>query len=141
MVSEGIAETAWELLEDATRDDVTAVFADAGVAFDAERSAAVEEARMPLRFVGLNVALLLHEDGASEEEAVAYVERWSARTREYAQSSVRFILDPLWRAYAATYSLGGDLARRHAQGRPERYRALLTEQTRVADMRPVSSEP
>lgn len=141
MVSEGIAETAWELLEDATRDDVTAVFADAGVAFDAERSAAVEEARMPLRFVGLNVALLLHEDGASEEEAVAYVERWSARTREYAQSSVRFILDPLWRAYAATYSLGGDLARRHAQGSPERYRALLTEQTRVADMRPVSSEP
>jgi hypothetical protein len=141
MVSEGIAETAWELLEDATRDDVTAVLADAGVAFDPARAAAVEEARRPLRFVGLNAALLLHEDGASEEEAVAYVERWSARTREYAQSSVRFIRDPLWRAYAATYSLGGDLARRHVQGSPERYRALLTEQTRVADMLPVSSGP
>jgi hypothetical protein len=140
MVSEGIAETAWELLERATRDDVTAVLADAGVAFDPERAAAVEKARMPLRFVGLNVALLLHEDGVSEEEAVAYVERWSARTREYAQSSVRFVLDPLWRAYAATYSLGGDLARRHVRASPERYRALLTEQTRVADMLPVSSE-
>ena len=139
MVSEGIAEIAWELVDAATRDDVTAVFAAAGVPFDPEQVDAVEHARRPLRFVGLNAALLLHEDGASEEEVVAYVERWSARPREYAQSSVRFILDPLWRAYAATYSLGGDLARRHVQGRPERYRALLTEQTRVADMLPVSS--
>ncbi len=139
MVSEGIAETAWELVEDATRDDVTAVLVDAGVAFDAERAAAVEEARRPLRSVGLNAALMLHEDGASEEEAVDYVERWSARPREYAQWGVRFLQDPLWRAYAATYSLGGDLARRHVQGSPERYRALLTEQTRVADMLPVSS--
>jgi hypothetical protein len=142
MVSEGIAEIAWELVDRVTRDDVAAVLADAGVeAFDPERTNAVEEARRPLRFVGLNAALLLHEDGASEKEAVAYVERWSARTREYAQSSVRFLLDPLWRAYAATYSLGGDLARRHVQGSPERFRALLTEQTRVADMLPVSSGP
>jgi hypothetical protein len=141
MVSEGIAETAWELVDAATRDDVAAVFADAGVAFDPERTAAVEEARRPLRFVGLNAALLLHEDGASEEEAVAYVERWNPRPRAYAESSVRFLLDPLWRAYAATYSLGGDLARRHVQGHPDRFRALLTEQTRVADMLPVSSAP
>jgi hypothetical protein len=142
MVSEGIAEIAWEVVDDETRADVATVLAEAGVeAFDPARTDAVEEARRPLRFVGLNAALLLHEDGASEEEAVAYVERWSARTQEYAQSSVRFLLDPLWRAYAATYSLGGDLARRHVQGSPERYRALLTEQTRVADMLPVSSAP
>jgi hypothetical protein len=139
MVSEGIAEIAWEVVEAATRDDVAAVFADAGVAFDTEQVDAVEEARRPLRFVGLNAALLLHEDGVSEEEAVDYLERWQARPREYAESAVRFLLDPLWRAYAATYSLGGDLARRHVAGSPDRYRRLLTEQTRVADMRPVSS--
>ena len=81
MVSEGIAETAWELLEAETRDDVAAVLAAAGVDFDVRRAAAVEEARTPLRFVGLNAALMLHEDGASEEEAVAYTERWAARTR------------------------------------------------------------
>jgi hypothetical protein len=141
MVSEGIAEIAWEVVDHATRDDVAAVFAEAGVTYDPEQVEAVEEARRPLRFVGLNAALLLHEDGASEEEAVDYLERWSARPREYAESSVRFLLDPLWRAYAATYALGGDLARRHVQDRPDRYRRLLTEQTRVADMLPVSSAP
>jgi hypothetical protein len=141
MVSEGIAEIAWEVVDHATRADVAAVFADAGVEYDPEQVDAVEEARRPLRFVGLNAALLLHVDGASEEDAVDYVERWQARPREYAESSVRFLLDPLWRAYAATYSLGGDVARRHVQGSPERFRALLTEQTRVADMLPVSSGP
>ena len=141
MVSEGIAEIAWELVDEATRDAVAAVFADAGVPFDPAQTEAVEEARRPLRFVGLNAALLLHEDGASEEEAVDYVARWQARPREYAESSVRFVLDPLWRAYAATYALGGELARRHVQGDPDRYRRLLTEQTRVADMLSLSSGP
>ncbi len=55
MVSEGIAETAWELLEDATRDDVTAVFADAAVP-STRSGRRGRAARRPLRFVGLNAA-------------------------------------------------------------------------------------
>ncbi len=82
---------------------------------------------------------MLHEGGASEEEAVAYVERWSARPREYAQSGVRH-------AGPAVARVRGDvLPRRRSRpaarpGEPRRYLALLTEQTRVADMLPVSSE-
>jgi len=134
MVSEGIAENAWELVMDESRDAVAAAFADAGVAVDADRALDVVVARRPLRFVGLNVALMLHEDGATPGEAAAYTERWAARTPEYAASVVRFTLDPLWRAYVATYSLGGDLCRRHVDGDSERFRALLTQQTRVADI-------
>ena len=107
MVSEGIAETAWELVDAATRDDVTAVLVDAGVAFDAQRSAAVEEARRPLRSVGLNAALMLHEDGASEAEAVDYVERWSARPR-----GVRAVERPVPAGPAAARVRGDVLPRR-----------------------------
>ncbi|MGE5689654.1 MAG: hypothetical protein ACM33B_03765, partial [Pseudomonadota bacterium] len=89
--------------------------------------------------VGVNLALMIHEQGASEDEAVAYAERWSAMTTDYARSMVGFVLDPLWRAYASTYSLGGDLVRRHVAGRDDRFRRLLTEQTRVADLAPLSS--
>jgi len=141
MVSEGIAENALELVMDETRDSVAAAFADAGVEVDLERAIAVAEERTPLRFVRLNVALMVHEDGATLEEATAYTERWAAQTSEYAASSVRFTLDPLWRAYVATYPLGGDLCRRHVGGDSERFRALLTQQTRVADILSVSAVP
>jgi len=140
MVSEGIAENALDAaLDGAAAAAVARALAEAGVELDLEAARRVRAAREPMRFVGLNLGLMLHEDGASEDEAAAYAERWSAVTPTYAQSMVRFVSDPLWRAYAATYSLGGELARRHVAGSDDRFRRLLTEQTRVADLAPVSS--
>lgn len=139
-VSEGIAENALDVvLDHETVRGVEDALAGAGIELDLAAAMRVREARAPLRFVGVNLALMIHEQGASEDEAVAYAERWSAMTTDYARSMVGFVLDPLWRAYASTYSLGGDLVRRHVAGRDDRFRRLLTEQTRVADLAPLSS--
>lgn len=143
MVSEGIAENAWDAIADAeTAAAVADALAGRGVLFDVGKATALGVAGRDLRFVGSNAALLLHEDGALLEEAQAYVERWAATTPARAASSVRFVSDPLWRAYASTYSFGGALCRRYLEGRSERFSPLLTRQTRVADLAPaLSSAP
>jgi hypothetical protein len=143
MVSEGIAENAWDAVADeATTAAVVEALARLGVDYDAAESAAVAAASRDLRFVMSNVALMLHEDGATEEQGRAYVERWAAATPERAAASVRFVTDPLWRAYASTYSYGGALVRKHVDGRWERFAPLLHRQTRVADiLAAVSSAP
>ncbi len=77
---------------------------------------------------------MIHEHGASADEARAHVERWGLGTTKQAAHTVRFVTDPTWRAYAITYSAGQQLCRAYAAGDPARFRALLTEQVRVADL-------
>jgi hypothetical protein len=140
VVSEGIAENAWDVVAD---DETTAAVVDAlaalSVDFDVEQAEAIAHASRDLRFVGANAALMLHEDGASREEVQAYVQQWSPTTAARAASSVRFVADPLWRSYVATYSSGGALVRKHVDGDPIRFGELLSRQTRVADVLPISS--
>jgi hypothetical protein len=88
-----------------------------------------------LRTVGVDTALMLHEEGASVEEAAAYTEKWSLVTPEQARHSVRFVTDPTWRAYVITYSAGRDLCRAYIDGDPARLRTLLTEHVRIGDLR------
>lgn len=141
LVSEGIAENAWEVVADEeTRAAIVDALASLGVLYDAEKSAAIAEAGRELRFVSSNAAVMLHEDGVSIEDAEAYVEQWAPTTPERARASVRFVADPLWRSYVSTYSFGGALVRKHVEGRPERFAELLSRQTRVADVLPISSE-
>ena len=47
-----------------------------------------------LRTVGLDAALMIHEEGATVAEAQAYVEKRSLATPDQAQHSVRFVTDP-----------------------------------------------
>jgi hypothetical protein len=142
MVSEGIAENAWDAVLDAeTSAAVAAVLATEQTPLDLEEAEAIRRARKRLRFVSVNVALMIHEEGASAEEAQAYTERWSAVSPKSAASSVRFVSDPLWRAYVSTYAVGGDLVRRHLGGDFARFGALLSRQTRVADLAPLVSAP
>lgn len=140
MVSEGIAEVAWEVVaDDGVRAAVEEEFATAGIDWDAAQAEAVSEAGRILRFVGSNAALMLHEDGASVEEVEEYIARWSPTTQQRAAASRRFLADPLWRAYASTYSSGGALARSHLVDTPERFADLIKRQTRVADLLPAVS--
>ena len=46
-------------------------------------------ARQPMRGIGLDVALLIHEHGASEDEAAAHYQRWALSTPERAATLVR----------------------------------------------------
>jgi hypothetical protein len=94
----------------------------------------MREARRSLRRVGVDAALMLHEDGATTDEVEQYLVRWGLVTPERAQHTIRFVTDPTWRAYVITYSAGGDLCREWVAGDPARYARLLTEHMRVSDL-------
>jgi hypothetical protein len=131
-ISEGIASLAAEIV--GAFDVAEAVYADLGVPYDASTTNAVRVAREALDTVGVNAALLLHEEGGSRDEVVAYLERWSLSPRESAEKSVDFITHPTWRAYVSCYSSGYELCRRWVNGDTQRFRRLLTEQLSTADL-------
>jgi hypothetical protein len=143
LVSEGIAENALDLvLDDELSERLSAVLRAHGLDTDLELAHKVEAARALLRRIGLDAALLIHEEGASAEVAQAHVERWALRLPEQSAQTVRFVTDPTWRAYAITYSAGGDLCGAYVDGDRSRFVRLLTEQVRVADLvASVSSAP
>jgi len=135
VVTEGIAETGLDvILDDELREELEATLVGLGLEPDLERGRRVDEARVPLRRLGVDVALILHEHGGTMEDALSHYERWSLATRKRAEQAVRFALDPTWRAYAISYSAGIELCRRYVKDDAARFRTLLTEQVRVADL-------
>ncbi|WP_243789933.1 DUF885 domain-containing protein [Saccharopolyspora gloriosae] len=87
------------------------VLAGAGITFDGELAERVHDALSGLRRVRLDAALLLHEEGASEDEVVAHLVRWACLPTARARAFVRFIADPRWRLYSVTYAEGAELVR------------------------------
>ena len=135
VVSEGIAEIGLEIvLDDELEDELDAVLVAQGLDADLGRALAIGRARRPLRKVGLDAALIVHENGAPADEARAHVERWGLGTAEQAAHTVRFVTDPTWRAYAITYSAGQDLCSAYVADDPARFLSLLTGQVRVSDL-------
>jgi len=135
LVSEGIAEHGLEVvMDDELERELDAALTAHGLDGDLARAFAIGRARHPIRGIGLDVALMIHEHGLSTEEARAHYERWAMSTPERSASAVRFATDPTWRAYAVTYSAGKTLCSRYVAGDPARFRTLLTEQVRVGDL-------
>ena len=136
LLSEGIAEAGLDVvLDDAARDEAHEIIRRHGVFLDdpglVEQIATAFEG---LRTVGVDAALMVHEDGASVAEAEAYLEKWSLTTPAQARQSARFITDPTWRAYAITYTAGRELCNAYIGGDPGRFRRLLTEHVRIGDL-------
>jgi hypothetical protein len=136
LLSEGIAEVGLDVvLDDAARDEAYEIIRRHGVFLDdpglVEQIATAFEG---LRTVGVDAALMVHEDGASVAEAEAYLEKWSLTTPAQARQSARFITDPTWRAYAITYTAGRELCNAYIGGDPGRFRRLLTEHVRIGDL-------
>jgi hypothetical protein len=136
LLSEGIAEAGLEIvLDDEAKEEAYAIIRRHGIHLDdpglVEQIATTFEG---LGNVGVDAALMIHEEGASVSEAEAYVEKWNLVTSEQARQSVRFITDPTWRAYAITYSAGRELCRAYIGGDPARLRTLLTEHVRVGEL-------
>jgi hypothetical protein len=104
-----------------------------GPGFDPDLVEALELASRPLNSVRQNAAILLHDRGADLEEIVAYQQRWSLSDEKQARQRVRFLTDPLWRAYVSTYVEGERLLRPWLDARPaeqsalDRFRRLLDE--------------
>jgi hypothetical protein len=136
VLSEGIAEAGIDVvLDDDARERLYAILRGHGLELpDPALAERITRASEPLRTIGVDAALLIHEEEASVDEAVAYVEKWNLVTPEQAQQNVRFVTDPTWRAYAITYSAGRDLCRAYIGSDPARLRTLLTEHVRIGDL-------
>jgi hypothetical protein len=108
------------------------VYPAAGIDGDPAREIAIGRAQRALRAVPGNAALLLHAEGRDPEEVVAYLQRYGLSSEAEARQRLRFISDPLWRAYIFTYHagydlLGGWIAAADDAARRDRFRTLLTE--------------
>jgi hypothetical protein len=135
LVSEGIAELAPEmLLADGGGAALAGVLHDAGIELDLAHSLEVGRAHEPCEWAVVNAALMLHEDGANEAEARAYLERWALLTPEFAAHVIRFFTAETSRTYVVNYGAGRELCRSYVAGEPERFRRLLTDQVRVGDL-------
>jgi hypothetical protein len=135
VVSEGLARLGPRLMLSGKGGGVFAGLVHAaGVEFDLAHALAVDQASEPLRWAEVNAALLLHEAEADPAAARAYLKRWALLTDELADHLVRFISDPASRSYVIAYPAGLELCRAYVGGQPDRFRRLLTEQVRVADL-------
>jgi hypothetical protein len=135
VVSEGLAELAVELLLDgATGSAFEAVVHDHDVDLDLAHGRAVARATEPLSWLGVDAALMLHEEGRAPAEVSAFLDDAHMITRDAADRWVRFLSDPGSRSYAICYPAGLALCRAFVDGQPARFRTLLTEQVRVRDL-------
>ena len=135
VLSEGIAEVGAEIvLNDEGYAEAYDVLARHGIEVDPELTEQIANAAEPLGTIGLDAALMIHQDGASPEEAQAYIERWRLVPPDQAKHSVRFATDPTWRAYVVTYTAGLELCRTYVGGDHARFHRLLTEPVRITEL-------
>jgi hypothetical protein len=138
LLAEGLADLAVEIAVSADPHAQAAFTAShlhpLGVSYDAEVAAEVAAASEGLGKVRGNVALLLHERGASVDDAIAYLERWALLPRNRAAKAVEFLTDETWRAYMTCYVEGLPLCRAYVDGEPSRFERLVTEQLVPADL-------
>jgi hypothetical protein len=104
------------------------------VPYDAEVVASVASAATDLLGVRGNVGLLLHERGASADDAASYAARWLLLPRVRAEKLVSFMLDPTWRAYSTCYVEGYPLCRNWVAGSADRFERLISDQLLPSDL-------
>ncbi|MGW3967455.1 DUF885 domain-containing protein [Amycolatopsis sp. NPDC005003] len=134
LVAEGIGERALAAAyPDGWGRPVAAVLDRFGPAFDgdlAERLLPVTARLLPAR---QDAALLLHDRHTDAEDVVAFLRRTMLVTEARARHMVRFLQDPLWRAYTVTYIEGSRLvgawlaARDPGESVADRFARLLRE--------------
>ncbi|GGP60215.1 DUF885 domain-containing protein [Saccharothrix coeruleofusca] len=82
-----------------------------GLRLDGELAERVDDAVAGLLTVRQDAALMLHDRRAHPDDVVAFLRRWLLVPEERARRMVRFLADPLWRAYTTTYVEGARLVR------------------------------
>jgi hypothetical protein len=135
VVSEGIATSAQDVLfadGEAEAWQRAELYPRANLSdpLSIEALTRIESANEVLGAVSDNAAFMLHVDQRPAEEVIAYLLRYSGRTREEAERSLRFLSHPLFRSYSFTYSVGR-----------RRFRQLFEQHDKVAVFRRALSEP
>ena len=135
VIAEGVAQSGPELVldMDAHRELAERV-RPLGVEYDPEVCARVAEARLELYDVSSNVAILLHERGASREEAWDYAKRWSLQPDDRIDKMLANTEERRSRGYIHTYTQGRRLCHAWVGGDPARHRRLLTARLLPADL-------
>jgi hypothetical protein len=117
------------------------ILAAAGVHLDGELTERLLTLVRELLPARQDAAILLHDGGADADAAAEYLGRWLLLPEDRAGHMVRFLTDPLWRAYTVTYIEGARLVSDWLAARPsgvsvgERYGTLLREPMLPATMR------
>jgi hypothetical protein len=142
LIAEGLADLGLEVVvsadPDARADFAAGHLKPLGIPYDTEVVATVSKASDGLGYVRGNVAIMLHEQGADIDDAVAYMERWSLLPRVRAQKATEFLTDPTWRAYMTCYVEGLPLCRSFVGGDPARFERLITEQLTPDQLTPAA---
>jgi hypothetical protein len=135
LLAEGLADLGLEIIAGSRPEAVVADhLRPLGVPYDPEVVAAVSVAGEALNNVRGNVAFLLHEQGATADEAVAYAVRWGLVSHDRATKMLEFLTDATWRAYISCYLEGLPLCRAFTAGDPGRFARLLDEQLLPTDL-------
>jgi hypothetical protein len=135
LLAEGLADLAIDALLGADAESQMAqILHPLGIRYDTEVVAAVAGAAEALASVRGNAALLLHDRGRPEEDAVAELERWGLLSHDRAVKSISFLTHPTWRAYIFCYVAGLPLCRDYVGGDPARFERLITDAMVPADL-------
>jgi hypothetical protein len=139
VIAEGIASIAPAVLLDRVPEAFARVAEAAGIEIDFRRAVAVESALETCRWVEVNAALMLYEDGTGEDEVRAYLEHWGVLDAELSAHVVRFLGGRRSSGYIINYAAGRELCAAYVASDPTRYRRLLSEQVRVGELK--ATEP
>jgi hypothetical protein len=113
VLSEGIAMSAQGLIF--SDEELAAFLGDelyplAGLPdVEAEQPLGVARARIALRAVMGNAALLLHRDGWPADEVEQYAQRYALRGEQEVARLLKFIQTPLFRSYTFNYTMGKEM--------------------------------
>jgi hypothetical protein len=138
-ITEGLAETGVRFVagEQRWKEMLIGVCERAGIPMsdgEADRNWRLGKAYERIGGASGDAALMLHDEGRSADEVIAFLEHNALTTRERAEKSLDFINHPLWRAYVFCYAGGERLLTdwvEHAgshEGEVERFSRLLGEQ-------------
>lgn len=133
VISEGVAENALEMI--ATPDETIQIYQSilqqAGLKqVSGDQIYQISEARRALDKFSINAILLLHGEGASDEEVVNYGVRYALITEQESKKYLEFFKDPLSRSYGFLYPLGYELVHNYVgngEDRIKRFTRLLRE--------------
>jgi hypothetical protein len=143
-ISEGLADLGTDFAAplDERADLLVELFERSGLAVAADPGRARETAELAVALAGPrqaigairgNAAFLLHADGRSHDEVLAYLQEVGGYTRELATKRLEFIEHPLWKTYVFVYAEGEALLREWLESVPPpervaRFGRLLHEQ-------------
>ena len=136
VISEGVAEVGPELLTGDGQGLAAEVLGRLGFEYDAAVGSRVTAARLLLAPVSSNVAMLLHDRGASREEARDYAATWSLLPDDRVEKTVASQAESPSPPYQHTYWQGYELVAAHVRGDARRFRELLTARVLPSELGP-----